>query len=69
MRFVFNLLDVGLGNNGGSRTIIKCGEALASLGIEVIMYSNVQSGYTWHEPKGVKFVYGDKLPKCNILCL
>jgi hypothetical protein len=51
MRIVLNLYNVGLGNNGGSRTIIRCSETLSKLGHEPVLYSNHPSKYTWHTPK------------------
>lgn len=48
MRIVFNLKDVGLGNNGGSRTLIKCAETLQQLGHEVILVSP-SNRYSWHK--------------------
>ncbi|MFW6130613.1 MAG: glycosyltransferase [Atribacterota bacterium] len=68
MRFVFNLYNVGLGNNGGSRTLIRCGEALSQLGVDVVMFSNIKSRYSWHNPSGIKYVYSEKPPKCDVVC-
>lgn len=48
MRIVFNLHRVGLGNNGGSRTLIRSAETLQSLGAEVYIYSDCANKYTWH---------------------
>jgi hypothetical protein len=67
MRIVFDLYDVGLGNNGGSRTVVKSAEAMASLGVDVIIYSNHKSYYTWHEPQGVKFIHGGICPSCDVI--
>jgi len=67
MRIIFNLYNTGLGNNGGTRTVIKCGEILADLGHEVIMYTNVSSRYTWGNIKKVKILVDDKPPKCDIV--
>jgi hypothetical protein len=68
MRIVFNLHRVGLGNNGGSRTIVKSAEALASLGQEVIIASNIRNKYTW-EPinKKVNFICSKNIPKGDII--
>ncbi len=64
MRLVFNLENVGLGNNGGSRTIIRCAETLLEMGIDVLVYTNVPNRYNWHKPK-VKIV--KKRPKCDVM--
>jgi hypothetical protein len=66
MRIVFNLHNVGLANNGGSRTLIKSGEALALLGHEVIMSSNVDSRYTWHSPRNVRILKSKQPPSADL---
>ena len=66
MRIVFDLYDTGLGNNGGSRTLLLCAEAMVSLGHEVMVYSNVGSRYTWHKPKGVKIITGNHMPPSDL---
>ena len=66
MRIVFNLVGVGLGNNGGSRTIVKCAEILAQLGNEVILLSNTKSKFTWFKTDKIKFILGSVQPSCNI---
>lgn len=66
MRIVFNLFNVGLGNNGGSRTLIMCAETLSKMGHEVIMFSNIKSGYSWHKPVGVKMLHAKCPPSADI---
>lgn len=63
MRIVFNFQGVGLGNNGGSRTIVKCAEALSDLGQEVILSSPV-SRYTWHP---LKVKVSKRVPDCDVI--
>ena len=68
MRIVFNLHNVGLGNNGGSRTIIKSAESLADLGQEVILYSNIKNQYKWEKIKSnVNFVRSKSIPKGDVI--
>lgn len=68
MKIVFNLHRVGLGNNGGSRTIIKSAESLASLGHEVILSIDIKNKYTWEKIGGeVKVLYGNKSPKGDVI--
>lgn len=68
MRIVFNLHRVGLGNNGGSRTLIKSAEALSRLGQEVIIASNIPNKYTWQKiDKNVTFVYSKNIPKGDVI--
>lgn len=66
MKIVFNLYKVGMGNNGGTRTLIKSAEALSKLGHDVIMYSNYTNKYTWHKPEGIKIVIGGNIPSSDI---
>jgi len=47
MDIAFDLFNVGLGNNGGTRTIIKTAQTLQNLGCEVSIYSNIPNQYTW----------------------
>lgn len=68
MRIVFNLHKVGLGNNGGSRTIIKSAETLASLGQEVIISSDIRNKYTWEKiDNKIKFICGKKIPNGDVI--
>ncbi len=46
MKIAFNLLNAGLGNNGGSRTLLKCAEILTELGHPTCLLSNVDN-FTW----------------------
>lgn len=50
MYIVFNSLNSGLGNNGGSRTIIKSAEALNALGFHCDIAANVDN-FTWFTHK------------------
>lgn len=68
MKIVFNLHRVGLGNNGGSRTIIKSSEALAALGHEVILASDIKNKYTWETiNKNVKFIHSKVIPRGDVI--
>ena len=66
MKIVFNLHGVGLGNNGGSRTLIRCGETLARLGHHIVFFSDTVNKYTWHTPVGVSFVRDSIQPSCDV---
>ena len=48
MRIVFNVKHVGLGNNGGSRTLIKSAEILQGLKNKVIIVTDTNH-YNWHK--------------------
>jgi len=52
MKLAFNGLNSGLGNNGGSRTIIKCCEVLNSLGHSCDIIANVDN-FSWFDHKPV----------------
>ena len=50
MKLAFNSSNSGLGNNGGTKTIIKCCEALNSIGHECDIIT-VADKFTWFEHK------------------
>lgn len=52
MKLAFNGLVSGLGNNGGSRTILKCAEVLNSLGHRCDVIANADN-FTWFDHKPV----------------
>lgn len=47
MKIAFNLLNTGLGNNGGSSTIIKSANALIELGHDVSIIDSGKNRHTW----------------------
>lgn len=51
MKIIFNLMNVGLGNNGGSRTIVESANTLQELGSQVVIVDNGPSKYTWTKLK------------------
>ena len=63
MKIAFNLLGTGLGNNGGSRTLIKCAETLQELGEEVFLVS-ASDHYSW-EPIKVPVIR--KIPAADVV--
>ena len=68
MKIIINLHNVGLGNNGGSRTLIRCAEVLSELGNTVIMCSNHKSKYTWHKIKSeVRVIHSNKVPNGDVI--
>lgn len=63
MLIVFNTLNVGLGNNGGSKTLIRCAETLQELGHEVYLAAG-GNNYTWNK---IKVPIIKSVPKANIV--
>lgn len=49
MRIIFDLRGVGLGNNGGSSTLIKSGNTLSELGTDVIFLDSGSNRHTWNK--------------------
>jgi len=47
MKIIFDLRKTGLGNNGGSSTLIKSANTLVKLGHEVTMVDSGANQYTW----------------------
>jgi len=67
VKIVIDLFKTGLGNNGGSRTLILCAETLSDLGHKVILLSNVKSKYTWSSIKSnVVVMQGRDIPLCDV---
>lgn len=52
MKIIFNSLNSGLGNNGGSRTVLKCAESIRSLGHECDILDSVDN-FTWFDHKPI----------------
>jgi len=51
MRIIFDLRKVGLGDNGGSSTLIKSGNTLLELGHEVFFVDSMRNQHTWTKLK------------------
>lgn len=47
MRILFDLRSTGLGNNGGSQTIVRSANTLIDLNQEVIFLDSMKNMYTW----------------------
>lgn len=56
MKIIFNLFNTGLGNNGGSHTLVKSANALVDLGHEVIIVDSTSNCYSWTPFKFRHFV-------------
>ncbi|MFW9871695.1 MAG: glycosyltransferase family 4 protein [Candidatus Thorarchaeota archaeon] len=47
MRIIFDLRKVGLGNNGGSLTLVKSGNTLVNMGHDVFFIDSGRNQHTW----------------------
>jgi glycosyltransferase involved in cell wall biosynthesis len=47
MKIIFNLLNTGAGNNGGTLTLFKSANTLTDLGHDVIIVDNGKNKHTW----------------------
>lgn len=55
MKILFNSMNCGLGNNGGSSSIVKSANSLVDLGHEVTIVDNGNNSHTW-TPLKAEFV-------------
>ena len=69
MRIIFDLRNVGLGNNGGSSTLIKSGNVLCDLGHEVFFIDNTRNRHTWCELKAphIRAHKDEKIPDADVI--
>ena len=51
MRITFNLMSCGLGNNGGSMTIVRSANTLCDLGHKVYIIDTYKNMHTWNKLK------------------
>jgi len=51
MIITFNLINCGLGNNGGSITVVKSANVLSSLGHDVKVIDSMKNMHTWNKLK------------------
>lgn len=56
MKIGFNFIGCGMGNNGGTRTIIKCSETIKELGHESILISHVDNFNWFPHDKAIKSI-------------
>lgn len=64
MKVCFNVHNVGLNNNGGSRTLIRCVETLVDLGYNAFFWSG-PIRYSWHKHHAPR-IGGDIHPKADV---
>lgn len=70
MKIIFDLRSVGLGNNGGSSTLVKSANTLIDLGHDVSLIDHMKNMHTWTPLKAkhriIKRDQG-KLPSADII--
>lgn len=68
MKVIFDLRKTGLGNNGGSSTLIKSGNALVDLGVDVVFADGGKNQHTWTKLKAEHIIVkNNKLPKADFI--
>ena len=70
MKIIFDLRSVGLGNNGGSSTLIKSANTLVDLGHQVMFIDNMKNMHTWTPLKAEHIIRKNnkaKLPPADII--
>jgi glycosyltransferase involved in cell wall biosynthesis len=70
MKIIFDLRRVGLGNNGGSSTLIKSGNTLVDMGHEVFFIDSMKNQHKWTPLKAEHIMINDnvsKIPNADII--
>jgi glycosyltransferase involved in cell wall biosynthesis len=69
MRIIFDLRRVGLGNNGGSSTLVKSGNALVELGHEVFFIDSMRNQHTWTplKAKHMNIKNDSQIPEADVI--
>ena len=69
MRIIFDLRRVGLGNNGGSSTLIHSGNTLVGMGHEVYFIDSMRNQHTWTSLKGRHIIIRNekRIPDADVI--
>lgn len=69
MKIIFNLMNVGLGNNGGSQTLVKSANFLKNLNHDVTIIDSGKNKNTWTplETKHLKINTEGQIPDSDII--
>ena len=69
MKIIFDLRQVGLGDNGGSLTLIKCANTLFNLGHEVIIIDTGRNQHSWTKLNTPHLICNsnDKIPDADVI--
>jgi glycosyltransferase involved in cell wall biosynthesis len=69
MKIIFDLRKVGLGNNGGSSTLIKSGNTLVDMGHDVLFLDSGKNQHTWSPLKAKHMIFrsNEKVPSADAI--
>jgi glycosyltransferase involved in cell wall biosynthesis len=69
MKLIFDLRNTGLGNNGGSSTLVKSGNTLVDMGHEVTIVDSGRNQHTWTKLKAKHKIVRNKnqLPHADFI--
>ena len=69
MKIIFDLRKTGLGNNGGSSTLIHSGNTLIDMGHEVIFVDSMKNKHSWTPLKAEHRIirFDDQLPSADVI--
>ncbi|MHA1874003.1 MAG: glycosyltransferase family 4 protein [Candidatus Heimdallarchaeaceae archaeon] len=69
MKILFDLRNVGLGNNGGSLTLIKSGNTLQEMGHEVYFIDSGKNKHTWAklETEHIVAQHNEEIPSADFI--
>jgi len=69
LRVTFDLVNCGLGNQGGSQTIVKSANALVKLGHEVFVIDSMKNQHTWTPLKARHLIVkrSEEVPDAEVL--
>jgi len=67
MKIVFNSMNCGLGNNGGTQTIVHSANLLSELGHDVEIIDTMKNCFTWHPLKVKHTIIKNNYPSCDII--
>ena len=69
MKIIFDLRKVGLGNNGGSSTLVQSGNTLVDLGHEVFFIDSMKNQHAWTplKAKHMRIKKEDQIPNADVI--
>lgn len=69
MKIIFSVLNTGLGNNGGTKTIVGCANTLVDMNHEVYIIDSGKNMYTWSPLKAqhIKMKTARDIPSADVV--